>query len=335
VKKPKLLVIVGPTASGKTTLALKLARKFSGEIVSADSRQIYRGMNIGTAKAPVKANGKWQMANGIIHHLIDIKNPDEDYTVAEYKNDAINAIRTILKKKKLPILVGGTGLYVKAVVDNLDIPAVRPDVKLREKLEREITAKGLPHLFQKLIELDPEAAYIVDGKNPRRVIRALEVALITGKPFTAQRKKGERLFDSLKIGMYVAPGKLKKRIERRADKMVKNGLGNEVKQLVKKYGTKPVAFDAIGYREIINYLETRIGADQGADRRGYDIRKNQRFNRRESASLNEAVELIKKKTWDFAKRQMTWFRKDKEIQWIKSDGEALPLVRKFLLKKTS
>jgi len=297
--KQKLLVIVGPTASGKTSLALKLAKKFNGEIVSADSRQIYRGMNIGTAKAPISEMKE------IPHNLLDIKNPDEEYTVAEFKRDAIKAIEKITTKKKIPILVGGTGLYIRAVVDNLDIPAVKPNAKLREKLEDEMNTKGLEYLFQELIELDPEAAYIVDGKNPRRVIRALEVAIATGKPFTAQRKKGERLFDALEIGISVPPDKLKTRIEKRADAMVKNGLIREVKTLLKKYGLKPIAFDAIGYKEIIDALEGKT-------------------------TMPEAIELIKKKTWAFARRQMTWFRKDKEIQWVKNEKEALGLVRRFL-----
>lgn len=301
MQRPKLIVIVGPTASGKTALALRLARMFDGEIISADSRQIYRGMNIGTAKAPEKE------LKGIKHYLVDIKNPDKEYTVAEYKKDAIRAIRAILKKGKLPILVGGTGLYVKAVVDNLDIPAVKPNSALRKKLEMRIEKKGLAALYRELVERDPEAAYIVDGKNPRRVIRALEVTLMTGKPFSAQRKKGKRIFDILEIGILKTPDELKKTINRRADKMIENGLANEVKKLIKKYGRKPVAFDAIGYREIIDTLEGKI-------------------------TLAEAIELIKKKTWAFARRQMTWFRKDQKIKWVKNEKEAIAHVQKFLSK---
>jgi len=307
MKKSKILVIVGPTASGKTALAIKFAKRLNGEIVSADSRQVYRGMDIGTAKPPIShapkgtsvkssapkkrsGSGAVKYAYGIPHHLIDIKNPDEDYTVAEYKRDAIKAIRGILRRKKLPILVGGTGLYVKAVVENLDIPKVIANEKLRRRMEKEVRSKGLEYLFKKLVALDPEAAYIVDPKNPRRVVRALEVTLATGKPFTAQRTKGAPLFDAKVIGMKVLPATLRRRIEKRVDEMMRDGLVKEVRALYKKYG-KVKALDAIGYREIVDFLDGKI-------------------------PLDEAVRQIKINTWHYARRQMTWFRKDKGIRWI-------------------
>ena len=183
---PKIIAIVGPTASGKTDLAIKLAKKLNGEIISADSRQVYKGMNIGTAKAKLRANGKLQIANGIPHYLINIKKPNENYTVAEFKKDAIDAVNKIIKRGKVPILAGGTGLYVKAVTENLEIPEVKPDMALRKKLEKRIEREGLDALYRELIKQDPEAAYIVDGKNPRRVIRALEIAISTKKPFSEQ-----------------------------------------------------------------------------------------------------------------------------------------------------
>lgn len=296
--KPKILVIVGPTASGKTDLAIKIAQKYKGEIVSADSRQIYRDLNIGTAK-PTMAEMK-----KVKHYLIDIKNPDEEYTVAQYKKDAIAAIKKILRKGKMPILIGGTGLYIKAVVDNLEIPEVKPNPRLRRKLEKELKTKGLPHLYEKLIKLDPEAAYIIDRNNPRRVIRALEITLATSKPFSSQRKSGKKLFDALKIGVDSPREKLKARIYKRVDKMIELGLINETKQLLKKYPADLPAFDAIGYRELINYLQGKI-------------------------SLPEAIDLINKNTWHYAKRQMTWFKKDKETIWIKNKGEAEGLLRDF------
>ncbi|MBI2514898.1 tRNA (adenosine(37)-N6)-dimethylallyltransferase MiaA [Candidatus Wolfebacteria bacterium] len=296
---PKIIVIVGPTASGKTALSIKVARKFNGEIISADSRQIYRGFNIGTAK-PTKAEMK-----KVKHYLIDIKNPNEEYTVAQYKKDAVAAIRKILKNGKIPILVGGTGLYIKAVVDNLEIPKVKPNPKLRQKLERELRKKGLKYLYEKLIKLDPEAAYIIDRNNPRRVIRALEITLQSEIPFSKQRRRGPQLFNALKIGLNSQKEILKYRIDKRADQMVKNGLVDEVKNLIKKYSPDLPAFDAIGYREIINYLEDKI-------------------------SLNEAITLIKRNTWRYAKRQITWFKKDKEIKWIRNDNQALNLAKNFL-----
>lgn len=296
---PKIIVVAGPTASGKTDLAIKIAKKFGGEIVSADSRQIYKGMDIGTAK-PNSIEIKW-----VKHYLIDIKNPNENYTVAEYKSDAIKAINKIIKRGKVPVLAGGTGLYVKAVTDNLEIPSVKPNPALRKKLENKIKKYGLESVYRELLELDPEAAYIVDGRNPRRVIRALEIAIVTKKPFSAQRKKGERLFDSLKIGIKLSDSELQKRIAKRANEIVKKGLLGEVKKLVKKYGERQIAFDAIGYKEIIAYFKKEM-------------------------SLVEAIDLIKKNTRAFAKRQMTWFRKDKEIKWIENQTQAFSLVKKFL-----
>ncbi|MCX6721801.1 MAG: tRNA (adenosine(37)-N6)-dimethylallyltransferase MiaA [Candidatus Staskawiczbacteria bacterium] len=192
-KSNKLLVIVGPTASGKTALSIKLAKKLNGEIVSADSRQIYQGMDIGTAK-PLDLEG-------IPHYLLDIKNPDQPYTVAEYKEDAIKIIKDMQKRGKLPIMVGGTGLYIKSVVENLDIPKIEADPALRQKIEKDIEKHGLDYVFKQLIKLDQEAAYIVDPKNPRRIIRALEITLLTKKPFSSQRKSGNPLFDVLEIGI--------------------------------------------------------------------------------------------------------------------------------------
>lgn len=309
--KSKIIVVVGPTASGKTGLAIKIARRFRGEIVSADSRQIYRKMNIGTAKPTrdtqhTTHNTQHKFySQGILHHLIDIKNPDENYTVAEYKQDAVKAIKAILKKGKLPILIGGTGLYVKAVIDNLDIPNVPPDERLRAELEKEIQKKGLAFVFQKLVDLDPEAAYIVDPKNPRRIIRALEIALKTKKPFSAQRKAGRTLFDFIEFGIYRPKEELEKRIDKRVDLMMEEGLLGEVNELVKKYGQNRQSFDAIGYREIIDYLNKKI-------------------------TLSEAVELMKKNTRNYAKRQMTWFKKDARIRCIKNPEEAFGPVKKFL-----
>ena len=376
---PKILVIVGPTASGKSNLAIKIAKYLNSEykviarpyilmgaeIVSADSRQIYRGMDIGTAKPPrdlarpndkqIKTNGKRKFdknsvsfdyySSGIRHHLIDIKNPNEEYTVAQYKKDCLRVIRRILKRKKLPILVGGTGLYVKAVVENLEIPKVKPNSKLRKKLEKELKSKGVNYLYQKLIKLDPEAAYIVDPKNPRRIIRALEITIKTNKPFSKQRKSGKKLFDALKIGIDLPKAKLKKRIDKRVDEMMRLGLMHETKELIKRYPPKfetdsknrirgtfekkyNPAFDAIGYREIIDYLSAdkhRLKARINADNK---IRVNPRSHQRESAALEEAVGLIKNNTWRYAKRQITWFKKDKEIEWMKNANDFFKLAKK-------
>ena len=301
----KLVVILGPTASGKTSLSLKLAEKLNGEIVSADSRQIYRELDIGTAKPDKK------QLKQIKHYLINIKNPNQHYTVAQYKREAIKAINKIIKSGKVPFLVGGTGLYIKSLTDNLEIPEVKPDWKLRDKLESEIKNKGLKNVYNKLIKLDPEAAYIIDKNNPRRVVRALEIAIKTKKPFSQQRKKGKPLFDILEIGLNPGEKKLIKIINKRVDRMIETGLLKEVKRLIKKYNKKLHTFDAIGYREIIDCLDNKI-------------------------SLKEAAERIKKNTWHFAKRQMTWFKKpavptqDDQIHWVKNQKEAGRLISEFL-----
>ncbi len=295
----RIVAVVGPTASGKTALALALGRQFGGEIVSADSRQIYRGMDIGTAK-PTRDEMR-----AVPHHLIDIKDPNEDYTVAEYKKDAVAAINDILKRGGVPILVGGTGLYVKAVLENLDIPAVKADPALRAKIEKEVADEGLASVFKKLVALDPEAAYIVDPLNPRRVVRAMEVTLSTGIPFTAQRLKKEHLFTNLTLGIDVEPDTLRERIDRRVDEMMKMGLIHEVKELVAKYGAQVTAFDAIGYREVIDYLDGKC-------------------------TLEQAVADIKINTWHYAKRQMTWFKKDLAVRWVRNENKAAAEAETFL-----
>lgn len=300
-KKAKLIVILGPTASGKSELAVKLAKKFNGEIISADSRQIYRGLDIGTAKPTKK-----EVAT-VKHYLIDIKKPNQIYTVWQYKKDAIEAINQVVKKEKIPFLVGGTGLYIKAVVDNLEVPKVRPDWRLRKKMESIIKNEGLKILYERLIKIDPEAAYIIDPNNPRRIIRALEVAIKTKKPFSQQRKKGHPIFNVLEIGLSHNKEKLKEKINKRVNEMIKIGLVAEVRNLIKNYNKNLPNFDAIGYREIIDYLDGRF-------------------------SLPEAIEKIKINTWRFAKRQMTWFKRDKRIHWVKNYQEAEKLTKEFLSK---
>jgi tRNA dimethylallyltransferase len=299
--KPQIIALVGPTASGKSALALLVAKKFNGEVVSADSRQIYRGMDIGTAKPSTEE------MHAIPHHLVDIKDPDEDYTVAEYKEDAEAAIGKILAKGKLPILAGGTGLYVRAVLENLDIPKIKADPALRIKLEKEIAEEGLGLVFKKLVALDPDAEYVVDSKNPRRVVRALEVTITTGEPFTVQQKKNKRLFDAMEIGLELPPEVLRERIDARADQMVTDGLIGEVQKLIKLYGVGADAFDAIGYREIIQHLEDGL-------------------------PLTQAVHAIKMNTWHYAKRQMTWFKKDKAVHWVHAPAEAIAITQDFLDK---
>lgn len=288
-KLPKLIVILGPTASGKTELAIKLAKKFKGEIVSADSRQIYKEMDIGTEK-PTKKEMK-----GIPHHLIDIVNPDQDFNVAVYKELAIKKIKDIQNRRKLPFLVGGTGLYISSIVDNIDFPKVSPNKKLRKELEKK-TEKELFEIYKKL---DPQGSKFIEKENKRRLIRAIEVCKVTGKSFWKQKKKGKPLFSILQIGIKLPKEELRIRINKRIEKMLKQGLEKEVKKLLKKYGWIP-SMQSIGYQEWKNYLEGKI-------------------------SKEEVKNLIKLHTLQFAKRQMTWFKRDKRIHWIKK-GQLLKLA---------
>jgi tRNA dimethylallyltransferase len=276
--KPKLIVVLGPTASGKTDLAIDLAKQFDGEIVCADSRTIYKGMDIGTAKP--------KELKGIPHHLIDIVSPNTDFNVALFKQEAIKKINEIIQRGKMPIVAGGTGLYIKAIVENLDFPIVPANQKLRAKLEK----KNITELFKMYAELDEEGSKIIDKNNKRRLIRAIEVSLALKEPFFKERKK-EPMYDVLQIGINIEKDELEKRIRKRVDNMIKQGLEKEVKKLSKKYGFNVPPMQTIGYREWEGYFDKEVG-------------------------LEETIERIKINTIKFAKRQMTWFRKDKTIKWI-------------------
>lgn len=304
MSKPKIIVILGSTATGKTDLGLSLAKKYNGEIISADSRQVYKKMDIGTAKTmgEWKKDGKVYLVDSIPHHLIDIVNPDADFSLADFKELAIDSINDILKRGKVPIVVGGTGLYIWALVDNLDIPKAQPDDKLRKELE----VKPIAELVGMLVEKDPESAQKIDLKNPRRVIRALEVVMTTGQSFFDQRTKSNPLFEALQIGLDVPKEELFKRINERVDKQIATGLVEEVKQLVGGgYGWDLPSMSGIGYRQIGLYL-------------------------RGEATLAEATEILKQDTRQYAKRQMTWFKRDKRIQWVKCAEEAEGLVKNFI-----
>ncbi len=281
-QKGKLVVILGQTACGKSKIAVKLAKQFNGEIVSADSRQVYKEMNIGTAKITKKE------MEGIPHHLIDIIKPNKEFNAAIFKQKAIKIIKDIQKRKKIPFLTGGTGLYIQTIVDNIDFPKAAPNKKLRKKLEQK-SAKELFCLYKKL---DPKGIKEIEKYNKRRLIRAIEVCQITGKPFSEQKSKGKPLFNVLEIGIKKSKEEIKKSVEKRIKKMFKMGLENEVKGLVKKYGQVP-CLQTIGYQE----------------------------------SSQEEIILH---TLQFARRQMTWFKKDKKILWVKNYQQAKKLTRQFL-----
>ena len=314
INLPKLVVILGSTASGKTELAIKLAKKFSGEIICSDSRTIYQGLDIGTAKPlgeRIKINGHLiTMIESIPHHMIDIIKLDDEFTLAQFKTMALNIITSINQRNKIPFLVGGTGLYISAVVDNFKIPHVSPDKKLRKKIEKMIAIQGLDYTFAKLIKLDPDAKDFIQANNPRRIIRALEVCLKTGKPFSKLRQKGEPLFDTLQIGIKISRENLYQRINQRTDQMIKNGLIKETEKLIKKYPSNLPSFKTIGYQEIIPALLNTQPIDQ--------------------QKLKEISELIKKNTRHYARRQITWFKRDQRIKWIKNYQEASQMIKKFL-----
>ncbi len=287
----KLIAVVGPTGSGKTEWAKKIAGKFNGRVVSCDSRQVYKGMDIGTGKD-----------KSFKQDLIDIVEPTENFTLADYQRLANNFINQYLTIKTLPVLAGGTGLYLNAVIYGYVIPGVQKESKLlREHLEK----LSEEELFIKLKNLDPKAAFKIDPKNKRRLIRAIEFALLSGKPYSEAAKKIKPAFQSLIIGIKTDRNTLYSKIDARVEQMIKAGLVEEVRTLTEKYGQRPLAFNSIGYKEIIDYLNGRI-------------------------TLRKAIEKIKLNTHDYVRRQETWFRKNKDIKWVSNYEAAEKLVRKFL-----
>lgn len=327
---PKLIVILGPTAVGKTALAINLAKKFKGEIVSADSRQVYKKIDIGTAKPTKKETGD------VPYHLIDIIWPDQEFNVAIYKKLALRKIKEIQKKEKLPFLVGGTGLYIQAIVDNIEFPRVSPQKNLRKKLELR-TEKELFKIYKKL---DPEGAKFIDKKNKRRLIRAIEVCKMEGSSFWKKRKIGKPLFDVLQIGLLLEKESLKEKIRERIEKMFKMGLEQEAKKLIKKYDWSP-ALQTIGYQEWFSFAK----ASKNKKKISLPLTKIEREKIKETIQLH---------TIQLAKRQMTWFKRHptpqpkrrtsslrggqvrcgavKKIHWLKNYKEAEKLVKNFLLK---
>jgi len=287
----KVIAIVGPTASGKTEWAKKIAEKFNGKVISVDSRQIYKGMDIGTAKD-----------KSFKQDLIDLVEPFENFTLADYQKLANNLINQYLTIKTLPVLAGGTGLYLNAVLYGYVIPSIQKESKvLREHLEK----LSSEELVVKLKKLDPKAALKIDPKNKRRLIRAIEASLLAGKPFSEQAQKTKPPFQSLIIGIKTDRDTLYSKIDARVEQMIKNGLVEEVRNLVLKYGQNVSAFNTMGYKEIIDY-----------------------FNGKQT--LKEAIEKIKLNTHDYVRRQDTWFRKNKDIKWVSKYEAAEKLVGRFL-----
>lgn len=291
MKKQPLIVIVGPTASGKTSLAVELALLYNGEIVSADSMQIYKGMSIATAKPTVEE------MKGVKHYLIDFLEPDKSFSVADYVAAARKATDEIVSKGKIPILAGGTGLYVNSFIDNVKFDDTCSNTELRELLYKIAETEGNHALWEKLNQVDPATASNTHENNLSRVIRALEVYEITGVPLS-EHKLNSRLeetpYNFVIIGLTFSDRKiLYDRIEKRVDSMVEQGMVEEAKSVYESSRTK-TASQAIGYKELIPYFEN-------------------------AASLESCIEKIKLETRHYAKRQLTWFRRDDRISWIEVD----------------
>ncbi|KKP37200.1 tRNA (adenosine(37)-N6)-dimethylallyltransferase MiaA [Candidatus Peregrinibacteria bacterium RIFOXYC2_FULL_33_13] len=287
-EKPSLIVIVGPTCSGKTSLSLELAKIYDIEIISADSRQIYREMDIGTDKIPQEIRSK------ISHHLIDIAWPHEVITLSEYKRLAEKAIQQIVWKRKMPVLIGGTGLYTTAITENYQIPQTGPNFALRYELIEELNNHGQDYMYEKLKELDPASAQNIDPRNHRYLLRALEINLETGK--NKQNDKGNSKYHILKIGLECERDLLYQKINERVLKQVESGLITETQQLLHKYSEKLPSMSSLGYPQIAKYLKGEL-------------------------SIEEAIDLLQKETRNYAKRQLTWYRRDKEINWFQNSSD--------------
>lgn len=279
--KPKVIAIAAPTASGKTSYAIELAKEIGGEIVSADSRIIYKGFDIACAK-PTKE----EMGN-VPHYMIDIVEPEVDYSVANYVDDATEAINKILAKNKTPIIVGGTGLYFRALLEGWNLPRVAPNYELREELEK----LSLEELLKKLQKLD-EKTFSQMEKEPkkRKIIRAIEVCETLGEPMSNFSNQKEPPYEVEWIGIGMTREELYERVNKRVDLMVEQGIVEETKNLLKKHGRIKNLISTIGYNEIIQYLDNEI-------------------------SLDTAIELIKQHSRNYAKRQLTWFRKNANLDY--------------------
>ena len=286
-----MIVILGPTGVGKSSLAVRLAKKLGGEIINCDSMQVYKGFDIGTDKTPLKKR------EGIPHHLLDVIDFSTQYTAADFIDQALEAIKGILKRKKIPFIVGGTGLYLKALLDGL-FPGGKSDPALRQKLEKEAQEKGLESLRAKLMEVDPAYCQKIHENDKVRIIRALEVYFSTQKPFSqhflnTRSHVGD--FNIIKIGLKLERQALYKKIEKRTDEMFEKGIIREVENLLKQgVDENSPPFRALGYKNVLKFIRKEI-------------------------PLEEAISLTKRDTRHYVKRQMTWFRKMEGINWFSAD----------------
>ncbi len=291
MKTSKIIVILGPTASGKSDLGVIIAKKINGEIISADSRQVYKGMDIGSGKIT-----KREML-GVPHHLLDVASPKRTFTVSHYQKLANQKIAKIINRNKTPIIVGGTGLYIQSIVDGIVLPEVGPNHDLRQKLEK----LSVSQLFTKLQKMDPARAKTIDAKNPRRLIRAIEIATALGKVPKLKNKPSP--YNFILIGLNPGEKILKQNIHKRLEKRLKQGMVQEVKKLrVTGLSWKRLESFGLEYRFIAQYLQSKI-------------------------TKEEMKTLIEKESWQYAKRQMTWFKRDGRIKWVIKPQEALKLIK--------
>ncbi|MBQ8435625.1 MAG: tRNA (adenosine(37)-N6)-dimethylallyltransferase MiaA [Oscillospiraceae bacterium] len=312
MEKIKVIVVAGPTASGKTALGVEIAKAYNGEVVSADSMQIYKGMDIATAKPTAE-----EMC-GVPHHLIDFLERDKAFSVADYVELAGEKIRDISSRGKIPVIVGGTGLYISSLIDNIQFPDIKSDPQIRNRIEEQMAEKGCEEVFEQLKQCDPETAAELHPNNTVRVIRALEVFEITGRKLSSFKEESRLVpspYDALIFGLnFNDRQKLYDRINQRVDIMIENGLVNEARE-VYEAGEMKTAANAIGFKELIPYFENAAG-------------------------LDECTEKIKQETRRYAKRQLTWFRKNAKIQWIMLDefdnkDKILDYCKKNIAKRLS
>lgn len=291
-EKKKLIILTGPTAVGKTKLSLELAKKVGGEIISADSMQVYEMMDIGSAKI------KKEEMQGIPHHLIDCISPAQEFNVVIFQKMALNAMEEIEKRNKIPIIVGGTGFYIQSVLYQIDFTPNEDQGEVRKELETLALTKGKEYLHEKLREVDPLSAREIHANNQKRVIRALEYYRLTGEPISKhniEQRQKESPYDFSYFVLNDKRERLYQRIDQRVDEMVSQGLVEEVRALKNMgYDRSFVSMQGLGYKEILDYLEDKI-------------------------SLDEAVYRIKRDTRHFAKRQITWFKREKEVIWVQKD----------------
>jgi tRNA dimethylallyltransferase len=304
--KPKIVIIVGPTAVGKTDISIATAKSLNGEIISADSAQVYKYMDIGTAKISPDE------MQGIKHHMIDEVTPDQSFSVANFRDKADHYIQELTAKGKLPIIVGGTGLYINALINNLDFTKSIGDEDFRERMQEIADNKGNEYLYEMLKDIDIDSYHRLHANDVRRVIRALEVYEFTGKTITHFQEESKKLpprYNCAYIGLTMDRQKIYKRIEQRVDAMIEQGLIEEVKKLLNMgYNRDLVSMQALGYKEIVGYLEGEI-------------------------SLEEALFILKRDSRHYAKRQLTWFRRDERIKWFNIDEyqDRITLVENIII----